>query len=125
MVHYYHMTDRSDLRSCIRTSENALQHTTEVPTQAFYELIRERYSSILQYQRVPAFSGQISRTLSQLVMTEVYLFTLGNGDNSHIPLLVRQLQSEKIRVHMRIKDSTRLGKPAKKDYSVNTREARS
>lgn len=124
-VHFYHMPDRSDLRSHVRNIENALQQTTESRTQAFYELLRDRYLSILQYQRAPAFSGQVARTLSQLLMTEAYLFSLGCGDSSHIRHVVRPLKIQKIRVHIRIMDATRSGKSAIRDYPADTREVRS
>ncbi|MDO9326755.1 MAG: hypothetical protein Q7T80_17535, partial [Methanoregula sp.] len=59
----------------------------------------------------------------QLVMTDAYFFSLGFGDSSHMTHVVRQLQSQKIRVHIRIMDSTRSVKQDIKDYSINLREA--
>ncbi|MDO9325558.1 MAG: DUF58 domain-containing protein, partial [Methanoregula sp.] len=70
MVHFYHMTDRSDIRSRLRTSENALMQTTDSAALVFFEHLRDRYTHTIQYQRLPAFSGQVARTLFQLVMTE-------------------------------------------------------
>ncbi len=125
LVHFYHMADRSDLRSKVRLSEYVLQQTTDSRARVFFENLHDRYVSILQYQRVPAFSGQVARTLSQLVMTEAYLFSLGYGDTSHIPQVVRQLQSLQIRVHNRIIDGTRPEKSVFRDYSAKTSEARS
>jgi len=103
--HFYHMKDRSDLRSSVRECENGLQQTPDPGMQAFYEAMRDRYLTVLQYQRVPAFSGQVARTLSQVTITEAYLFSLGCGDTSHIRQLARLLQSQNIRVHIRIMDA--------------------
>lgn len=125
LVHFYRMPDRSDLRLHVRNSENALQQTTDSRTQAFYGLLRERYLSILQYQRAPAFSGQVARTISQLQITEAYLFSLGCGDSSHIRHVVRPLKTQGIRVHIRIMDTTRSDKSAQPDYHEDTREAHS
>lgn len=123
IVHFYRMTDRSDIRSRLRTNENAILQTTDSKALTFYEHLRDQYSLTLQHQGVPAFSGQVARTLSQLLITDAYFFSLGCGDNSHMTQVVRQLQSQKIRVHIRITDSTRSGKPAVRDYSIKTREA--
>ena len=124
-VHFYRMPDRSDLRSHVRDIENVLQQTTDTRTLAFYELLRDRYLTILQYQRAPAFSGQVARTLSQLLMSDAYLFSLGCGDSSHIRHVVRQLQSRKIRVHIRIVDATLSGTSSIRAYLADTRGVRS
>ncbi len=124
LVHFYRMPDRSDLRSLVRNSENALQQTTDSQTQAFYELLRDRYLSILQHQRAPAFSGQVARTLSQLLMTEAYIFSLGCGDNSHIRHVERPLQSQNIRVHIRIMDALHSRKPALQQSPAGIPEGR-
>lgn len=111
-VHFYRMADRSDLRSRVRNAEHALEQTTDNPTQAFCALLHNRYISILQYQRTPAFSGQVARTVSQLRMTQAYLFSLGCGDTSHIRHVVRPLKTQMIRVHIRMIEATHPEKPA-------------
>lgn len=105
LVHFYRMPDRTDLRSYVRHTENALQQTTDSQNLAFYEMLRDRYLSVLQHQRNPAFSGQLARTLSRLQMTEARIISLGLGDSSHIRYVVRQLESQNIRVHTRIIDA--------------------
>jgi len=125
LVHFYRMPDRSDLRSNVRDIEHALRQTTDTRTLACYEILRDRYLGILQYQRVPAFSGQVERTLSQLLITEAYLFSLGCGDSSHIRHVVRQLQFQKIRVHIRIMDAALSGTSAIRDHPADIREVRS
>ena len=108
-VHFYHMPDRSDIRSHIHDSENALQQMADSPEQTFHLHLRDRYLTTLQNYRTPVFSGQISRALSQIQVTEAYLFSLGCGDSSHIRHVVRPLRSQKIRVHMRMIDSASPG----------------
>jgi uncharacterized protein (DUF58 family) len=100
--HFYHMKDRSDLRSSVRECEYALQKTTSPETPVFYEALRDRYLTILQYQRNPVFTGQVARALSQVTITEAYLFSLGLGDTSHIRNLTQLIQSQNIRVTVRI-----------------------
>jgi uncharacterized protein (DUF58 family) len=106
-VHFYHMPDRSDLRAKVRSIENALEQTTDPQTRASYELLQDRYTRILQYQRNPVFSGQVARSLSRILMTEAYLFSLGRGDTSHIRHVVRPLQTQQVRVHIRIIEAPR------------------
>lgn len=110
LVHFYHMPDRSDLRSHVRDSENALRLAEDLPEKGFFEIMRDRYLGILQYQRAPAFSGQVARTLSRILMTEAFIFSLGCGDNSHIRHVERPLKSQNIRVHFRIMNSPHPGK---------------
>jgi len=116
-VHFYHMADRSDLRSQVRTVEKALSETADPRLHEYYELVRDRYLSVLQYQRNPAFSGQVARTLSQILMTEAFLFSLGCGDVSHIRHIVRLLQTLNTRVHVRIMGDIQPKRPAKGDSS--------
>ena len=63
-VHFYHMPDRLDIRSHVRDSENASLQTPDPRLQAFYLSLRDRYLSILQFQRAPVFSGQVARAVS-------------------------------------------------------------
>ena len=105
-VHFYRMPDRSDLRAQVRASEFALGETTDPLTQKFLESLHNRYTKILQHQRNPAFSGQVARAISQVIMTEAYLFTLACGDTSHIQHVVRPLKTQKVRVFMKIIDSS-------------------
>jgi uncharacterized protein (DUF58 family) len=109
-VHFYYMPDRSDIRSHIRESENALQEATDSRVRIFHVLLRDQYLSILQNYRAPVFSGQVARALSQILVTDAVLFSLGCGDSSHLRHVVRPLQSQKIRVHIRIIDSARSDK---------------
>jgi len=118
-VHFYHMPDRTDLRFLVTNCEEAALEAKDPRIQGSLDLLRERYTGILQYQRNPAFAGQIARTLSQLLMTEAYLFTLGCGDTSHIRHVVRPLKNQQIRVNVRIIDDTRPDRSTRQDsFSV-------
>lgn len=114
-VHFYHMPDRSDLRLQVRIIENALQNSTDPKIREFYETLQTRYFSILQYHRNPAFSGQVMRAISRLLVTEAYLFSIGCGDTSHIRHVTRPLQYQSIKVHIRMMSVSRPGKPAHQD----------
>ena len=101
-VHFYRMPDRSDLRALARGAETAGEDTSNKEARQFLESLRDRYNQVLLYQRNPAFAGQVARALSQLLMTEAYVFSLGYGDTSHIRHVVRPLRTQKIRVNVRI-----------------------
>ena len=123
-VHFYHMPDRSDLRFHVRDCEEAQMHATNSKTLAFYELLRDRYTSILQYQRTPAFTGQVARTISQLLMTEAYIFSLGVGDSSHIRHVVRPLKNQNIKVNLRIMGAKHSGKSGLRVHPADVQEIR-
>ena len=101
-AHFYHIKDRADLRLHIRNCESAREHIAPPEMRTFYESLHERYLSALQYQRNPAFLGQVARTLSQVMFNDADILSLGCGDTSHIRLLGRLLQARNVRVHIRI-----------------------
>jgi uncharacterized protein (DUF58 family) len=105
VAHFYHMKDRSDLRSHVKECELARRQATDPGLQAFYETMRDRYLSVLQYEQTPAFTGQVRKILSQIVVNDAYILSLGYGDTSHIWLLAQMLQSRNVRVHIRIMDA--------------------
>lgn len=104
-VHFFHMSDRSDLRSSVRSLETASLQTTDVQNQDYFRRLMARYHETMKHQKNPAFSGQIARAVAQIQVTEAYLFSLGIGDTSHIRHVERPLRTQKIRVHIRIIDS--------------------
>ncbi|HPS23894.1 MAG TPA: DUF58 domain-containing protein [Methanoregulaceae archaeon] len=101
-VHFYHMQDRTDLRSHLRDVEHALALDDDTPAQVFFSVLQDRFIRTLQYHRASAFSGQVARTISPFQMSDAFLFSLGCSDTSHIRQIVRPLQSQHIRVHIRI-----------------------
>jgi uncharacterized protein (DUF58 family) len=101
-VHFYHTPDRSDLRSHIRIIGNTLPDETDPLKRAFLEKLQNRYESVLDNLRNPAFTGQVGRALTQVTFSEAYLFSLECGDTSHIRHVVRPLRSRNIIVHTRM-----------------------
>jgi uncharacterized protein (DUF58 family) len=106
-THLYRMPDRSDLRAEIRMIDGLLSEERDPDEERFLTHLRRCYQTGLQEQRVLTFTGQVIRTISPLTIDEIYLFTLGSGDISHIRQIVRQAQTMKIRMHIRL--------PARKD----------
>jgi hypothetical protein len=125
LVHFYHMPDRSDLRLHVRSIENDIHPTADPKILTFFELLRNRYLGVLQYQKAPAFSGQVARAITQIQLTEAYLFSLGCGDTSHIRHVIRPLKAQKIRVHLRIISSMRAGTSEMWDHSADTQREHS
>jgi hypothetical protein len=121
-VHFYHMPDRTDIRSLDRDCEEASLQANDSRVRGTLDLLRDRCTGVLQSQRNPAFAGQVARTLSQLLMTEAYLFTLGCGDTSHIRHVVRPLRTQHIRVNVRIIDDSRPGRSAGPDTVTAARK---
>ncbi|MDD5141922.1 DUF58 domain-containing protein [Methanoregula sp.] len=114
-VHFYRMPDRNDLRSMIRHCEDAGSRAQDPRVRAVLETLKDRYTGILYCQRNPAFAGQVTRTLSQLLLTNAYLFTLGCGDTSHIRHVVRPLRTCQVQVTVRVIEEAREGRPARRD----------
>jgi len=101
-VHVYRMPDRSELRAQIRLIEGRLLEEQDPPTERFLTRMRSRYQTGLQEQRMLSFTGQVIRTISPLTIDEIFLYSLGSGDLSHIRQIVRQAGTMKIRMHVRL-----------------------
>jgi len=124
-THLYRMADRSDLRSRIRTIDAVLSEEKVPDETRFLTLLRKSYQTGLQEQRMLSFTGQVIRTISQITVDEIYLFSLGCGDTSHIRQIVRQAGTMKIRVHVRLPEGKGAGSwetPAG-DFGADTVEA--
>jgi uncharacterized protein (DUF58 family) len=101
-AHLYRMADRSDLRSDVRHIDNHLLEEPDPATARFLTILRKNYMAGLQDQRMPVFTGQVIRTIIPLAPDEIFLFSLGIGDTSHIRQIVRQARTMKIRIHVRL-----------------------
>jgi hypothetical protein len=110
-VHLYHTLDRADMRHHIRTLEEQIPDVEDIPVRRFYSALHKNYKTALQHQRNPAFSGQLVRTVSPLTIDDLFLFSLGTGDASHIRLIIRQARSMKLRVHVRVPDMGIISSP--------------
>ncbi len=125
VTHLYRMPDRSDLRAEIRNIDGLVFEDTDPAEARFLPLLRRCYQTGLQEQQVLTFTGQVIRTISPLAIDEIYLFSLGCGDISHIRQIVRQARALKLRMHIRLperKDPVRYGS-ARKNLGADTLEA--
>lgn len=101
-VHLYRTSDRSDLRGRVRAIENLASEEHKTPGTEFLLRLKRHYQAGLSEQRVLTFTGQIIRTIGQMTSDEMYVFSLGCGDISHLRQLVRQARAMKMRVHLRV-----------------------
>lgn len=98
-VHQYRTRDRSDLRLQVSALDARMQENS--PFTAFYAGLKRRYLTVVASQKPTVFAGQLNRIFSGLVVEELFLFTLGTGDTTHIGQIIRQAAMLKIRVHLR------------------------
>jgi len=101
-VHLYRTSDRSDLRSRVRAIENLGSEERDASGTEFLLRLKRHYQAGLSEQRVLTFTGQIIRTIGQVTADEMYVFSLGCGDISHLRQLVRQARAMKMHVHLRV-----------------------
>ncbi|HII98425.1 MAG TPA: DUF58 domain-containing protein [Methanoregula sp.] len=101
-VHLYRTSDRSDLRARIRTIDGLEPDETGDAVTKFLLHLRREYQAGLSEQRVLTFTGQIIRTIGQMTADEMYVFSLGCGDISHLRQLVRQARAMKVQVNLRV-----------------------
>jgi len=107
-MHLYRMPDRSDLRGRIRTIDTILSEEQAPSDERFLTHLKKNYMAGLQDQRLPVFTGQIIRAIRQITVDEIYIFSLGYGDTSHIRQVVRQARTKKIRVHVRLPEQQKM-----------------
>ncbi|MFA4859849.1 DUF58 domain-containing protein [Methanoregula sp.] len=104
-VHQYRIPDRADIRGAVRHLEMVIIEGKNSRVNAFSDSLRKKYISMLAHMQVPAFAGQVARTLASIEIDEIYLFTLGCGDSSHIRQVIRQAKIAQMVIHTRIPDA--------------------
>lgn len=104
-VHLYHVHDRADLRGQIRKLDEELALDGNIQDRAFCTALRKHCLNALQHQRNPAFYGQLARTISPLTIDDLFIFSMGTGDISHIRMMIRQARGMKVKVHLRVPDT--------------------
>ena len=104
-IHLYRVSDRTDVRAAVRHLERVIVDGGDSRVRAYSDSLRKKYLSVLVHMQAPVFTGQIARTLASIAIDEVYLFTLGCGDSSHIRQVIRQGKLAKVVVHIRIPDT--------------------
>jgi uncharacterized protein (DUF58 family) len=98
-VHEYRVHDRFDLRQQVRALED--QAPEDRRLLPFYALLKERCLKVVPRQKTTSFAGKLSRIFSGIAVDEIFVFTLGTGDKSHLRQIIRQARTMKFRVHLR------------------------
>lgn len=97
--HQYRTRDRSELRLQVRTLDTRMH--TGSRFEVFYAGLRKQYLTAIASRKPTVFDRQLSRLFAGLSVEEIFLFTLGSGDTSHIRQILREAAVAKIRVHLR------------------------
>jgi uncharacterized protein (DUF58 family) len=100
-VHQYRTRDRSELRLMARTLETRSQGEVDNRLLPFYSCLKKWYLTGIPSQKPTVFAGQLNRVFPSLAVDEIYLFTPGAGDTSHIRQIIRLARAMKFRVHLR------------------------
>lgn len=102
VVHWYRNPDRSLLREQVRYLEGRMQDGGDTRTGAFFSALRKKYLMVLPSQRQTTFSSDLDRVLSPIATDEMVIFSLCEGDLSHLREIIRQAKMMKFGVHLRI-----------------------
>jgi uncharacterized protein (DUF58 family) len=100
-VHAYRALDRRDLTGRIRALE--ADEPGEIPPEVaeFRKALLRMFGSALGDPSIPHFSGQIARALSLFNRQEVIIYSLLEGDVSHIRAITAIADRMKARVSLR------------------------
>ena len=100
-VHAYHALDRRDLLARIRALEAG--QAGEIPPEVagFRNVLLRKFEAALGDPSLPHFSGQIARALSLFNRQEVIVYSLLQGDTSHIRAITAIADRMKARVSLR------------------------
>ena len=112
--HAYRWKDRASMRGFSRKTGGAADWPKKDESGLFSAKIAQIYRNSLAVPYVPAFSTQVSRLLHSLQMEEIILYSLFEGDLSHIREIALQAQIQRIR----LKPRTVPGQDAAKIVSI-------
>lgn len=101
-THLYRMPDRAELRMKIREIDGVLPDDPGAADVPFLSGLRTRYQEGLLEQHPLTFTRQVVRTLGQIAVDEIYVYSLAAGDTSHLRQIARQSRAMKILVHLRL-----------------------
>jgi uncharacterized protein (DUF58 family) len=101
-VNLYRTPDRTDLRSRIRTIEHLLAERADPKTTTFLASLKKNSQAVLQHQKTHVFTSQLVRTFAPLAMDEAWLYSLCEGDTSHLRQVIRQAKTMEFSVHLRV-----------------------
>jgi uncharacterized protein (DUF58 family) len=96
--HAYRWKDRAGMRRSYRKTQGASDWPKKDESALFFARIAQIYHASLAVPFVPAFSTQVSRLLHSLQVEEILLYSLFEGDLSHIREIALQAQIQRIRL---------------------------
>ena len=98
-VHEYRIHDRFDLRQQVRALDDPVPRDSRL--LPFYSAVKKRCLMVIPRQKTTSFAGRLNRIFSSIAVDEIFVFTLGTGDKSHLRQIIRQARTMKFRVHLR------------------------
>jgi uncharacterized protein (DUF58 family) len=101
-VHWYRMPDRAVLRERARFLGDRIPEEEDGPPRKFLASLQKKYLDVLPGQRLTVFASDFARVLSSLASDEMVIFTLGEGDRSHLKEIIRQGKLNNFQVHLRM-----------------------
>jgi uncharacterized protein (DUF58 family) len=96
--HAYRWKDRAGMRGFYRKTGGAADWQEKDESGLFLARIAQIYHASLAVPYVPAFSTQVSRLLHSLQIEEIQIYSLFEGDLSHIREIALQAQIQRIRL---------------------------
>lgn len=99
--HAYRWKNRSIMRGLLKKIERAVSDPEDIKSGPLLVKIAQLYSKSLVNPEVPAFSAQVGRLLHSMKIEEVVIFSLLEGDVSHVREIVSQAQMLRISVKVR------------------------
>jgi uncharacterized protein (DUF58 family) len=102
VVHGYRRMDRSGLREQIRHLELRIHEGDDEQARSFFTAVQQLYLRVMPGQRPTTFSRDLARLLSSLASNEMVIFSLGEGDVSHLQQIITQGKMMKFGVHLRM-----------------------
>ncbi len=102
--HLYRFSDRGDLRGRLRVAERLLETSSGSDAGSFLSALRRTFLTTVPAQSGLSFSSQLARILKGSATDEVHLYSLAEGDASHLRQVIRVAQGARLRVHLRVPD---------------------
>jgi uncharacterized protein (DUF58 family) len=112
--HAYRWKTRASMRVFLRKIGSAASIPKKDESSLFLERIAQIYRKSLANPYIPVFSTQVTRLLHSLRLEEIVLYSLFEGDLSHIMEITLQAKMQRIR----LKSRTVLGEDAGKFNSI-------
>jgi uncharacterized protein (DUF58 family) len=112
--HAYRWKNRASMRGFIRKIGDAVSSLEKSEADLFSATIVQMYRKSLADPNIPVFFTQVRRLLLSLTTEEILVFSLFEGDLSHIREIILQAQMQRIRLKFR----TVAGKDAEKSVSI-------